>query len=76
MKMVVIQMQVLEKITDLLEKQGQPFDYILSTGEKVVVVRAFSSYNQFLFEAEDLFELLSILEKESDKVGCIWCRNN
>ena len=55
---------VLEKIADLLEELGGPFDYILNTGSKVVVVRALCSGNHFLYETQNLYELLSILERK------------
>ena len=69
-------MQILEKIADLLEELGYEFDYILNMGEKVVVVKAYAEYNHFLFEAQDLFELLSILEQRSEEIERIWCRNS
>lgn len=69
-------MLILEKIAEILEELGYEFDYIWNSGDRVVVVKAYAEYNRFLFEAKDLFELLSILEKESDKVGCIWCRDS
>lgn len=59
---------VLEKIADLLEELGEPFDYILNTGEKVVVVRALCSGNHFLYEAETIEKLLEILEEKKS-----WC---
>ena len=68
---------VLEKIADLLDELGEPFDYILNTGDSVVVVRALCSGNHFLYEAKDIYSLLSILEKRrSEDIGCIWCRNS
>ena len=57
-------MEMLEKIADLLEEMGYEFDYIWNTGDRVVVVRALCSGNHFLFEAKDIYSLLSLLERK------------
>lgn len=62
-------MLILEKIANSLEELGYQFDYILNDGEKVVVVRALCSGNHFLFEAKDIFELLSLLERKRDELN-------
>ena len=58
-------MEMLEKIADILEELGYEFDYILNDGQKVVVVRVLCSGNHFLFEAKDLYSLLSVLERKN-----------
>lgn len=60
---------VLDKIADLLEELGEPFDYLLNTGEKVVVVRALCSCSHFLYEAETVDSLLNLLERKRDEVN-------
>ena len=57
-------MEMLEKIAEILEELGYEFDYIWNTGDRVVVVRALCSGNHFLFEAKDVFSLLSVLERK------------
>lgn len=57
-------MELLERIVGLLEGLCVKFDYILDTGEKVVVVRASCSGDQFLYEAENLVNLYLILVEE------------
>ena len=62
--MGVFLIEMLEKIAEILEELGYEFDYIWNTGDRVVVVRALCSGNHFLFEAKDLYSLLSILERK------------
>ena len=61
---------ILDKIADILEELGIPFDYILFSGEKIAVVKANCAYNSFLFEAATPEELLQILEEK--KRESIW----
>lgn len=61
-------MEMLERIADLLEEMGYEFDYIWNSGDRVVVVKAYAEYNHFLFEAKDVFSLLSILERKKEEL--------
>ena len=62
---------MLREIVDMIDSMGIPFDYILDSVERIAVIRAYSSYNAVLFEAESISGLYDIVKKKNVEVDLL-----